>query len=138
MAELKTQKTRESVTEFLNGIEDEGKRKACKKIVSIMKEATGKPAAMWGPAIVGFGDYSYKYESGHGSDWFQIGFSPRKANIAIYLMGGYDKAVLPKLGKVKTAKSCFYLNDLESIDVKVFEKMVKDSIVRLKAKTAGQ
>src|SRR6516225_483384 len=104
MAELKTKKTDESVTTFLNTVDDETKRTDCFEIVDMMREITGLPPKMWGPAIIGFGSYHYKYESGHEGDMCAIGFSPRKQNITLYVNIGAEEqnALLQKLGKHKT------------------------------------
>ncbi len=86
MAENKTQKTKASVTDFINGIADETRRKDCRTVLKLMKDATGAPARMWGPSIVGFGDWRYKSDSGREGDWFLVGFSPRKDSLTLYLM----------------------------------------------------
>ena len=91
MAEPKTKKNNASVRDFLNGIEEEQKRKDCKKISAMMKKAVGASPKMWGDAIVGFGSYRYKSASGREGDWMLVGFSPRKANISLYLMAGFEK-----------------------------------------------
>ena len=88
MAENKTQKTKASVTDFINGIADESRRKDCRTVLKLMKDATGAPARMWGPSIVGFGDLRYKYDSGREGDWFLVGFSPRKDSLTLYLVPG--------------------------------------------------
>jgi hypothetical protein len=119
MAELKTKKTKASVSAFLKQIDDTQKRKDCKTVAKIMKEATGASPKMWGPSIVGFGDSHYKYESGREGDWFLTGFSPRKQNLTLYIMNGLAKhgTLLKKLGKHKTGKSCLYINRLEDVDL---------------------
>ncbi|MEO8025023.1 MAG: DUF1801 domain-containing protein, partial [Bryobacteraceae bacterium] len=88
MAELKTKRTEESVEDFLDGVADETRRKDCYSVLKMMRKATGAPPKMWGDAIVGLGSYRYKYESGREGDWFMVGFSPRKQNLTLYLMGG--------------------------------------------------
>src|SRR5215471_1346626 len=114
MAEIKTKQTDESVTKFLNTVADETKRKDSFEIVELMKQVTGLWPKMWGPAIIGFDSYHYKYESGHEGDMCMIGFSPRKQNITLYVKIGAEEqnALLQKLGKHKTGKGCLYVNKL--------------------------
>lgn len=134
MAENKTQKTGASVTAFIAAIEDETMRKDCKALVKLMEKASGAKAKMWGPAIVGFGDYHYKYESGREADWFLTGFSPRKQNLTLYIMCGFehDKTLIKKLGKHKLGKSCLYIKKLEDIDSAVLEKLVSSGVMKMK------
>jgi hypothetical protein len=136
MAELKTKQTDESVTKFLNTINDERKRKDCFAIVEMMSEVTKQPAKMWGTAIIGFGSYHYKYESGHEGDMCLIGFSPRKQNIAIYGMGGEErnKDLLKALGKHKTGKGCLYINKLSDVNTDVLKNIFKASFEYMKMK----
>ncbi len=127
MYELKTKLNDASVEAFLNTIEDEEKRKDAFIILGMMKEITGKEPKMWGPAMIGFGEYSYKYASGHSGDWFIIGFSPRKANLSLYFMGGLAavSAELEKLGKYKTSKgSCLYVTKLKNVDLVVLKDII--------------
>jgi len=134
MAELKTKRTDDSVDKFLQGIKDEGARADCYQIVEIMKNATKAEPKMWGTSIVGFGEYHYKYSTGRENDWFQVGFSPRKQNLTLYLMGGFNghEDLLEKLGKHTTGKGCLYLKKLEDVDAKVLKKLVSESVKRLK------
>ena len=130
MAELKTKKNEESVEGFLNSVENEKKREDSFAILNLMKEVTGEEPAMWGPSIVGFGNYHYKYASGREGDWFKTGFSPRKRNFTLYIMDGfaqYDK-LLGKLGKHSTGKSCLYINKLEDVDLETLKELVKQSV----------
>src|SRR5690242_18182119 len=108
MAENKTQKTTVGVSDFLKSIDDEKKRQDSMALVELMKQVSGKEPKMWGPSIIGFGDAHYKYESGREGDWFQVGFAPRKQNLALYLRGGLPtyESLLGRLGKHKTAKGC--------------------------------
>jgi hypothetical protein len=135
-AELKTKKNNTSVSAFINSIEDEQKRKDSKAIMKLMKAATGARPKMWGSSIVGYGEYSYKYASGREGDWMAIGFSPRKANLTLYIMDGFKEhqALLAKLGKFKTGKSCLYIKRLSDVDLKVLEKMVALSIKNMDGK----
>ncbi len=129
MAELKTKKNNASVTAFVKGIEDPQKRKDCQAIAKMMRAATGARAKMWGETIVGYGDWHYKYASGRDADWFQVGFSPRKQNITVYIMNGFStyEKLLAKLGKHKTGKSCLYIKRLSDVDVDVLEALINAS-----------
>lgn len=130
MAELKTQKTEASVEAFLNTVEHDRKRADSFEILNLMKEVTGEEPVMWGPSIIGFGSYHYKYASGRDADWFLTGFSPRKQNLTLYIMSGFDAydKLLAKLGKYKTGKSCLYINKLEDVDMDVLRDLVKKSV----------
>ena len=136
MAELKTKQTKASVAEFLGNIDDPGKRADAKKVAAIMRKATGSRAKMWGTSIVGFGSYHYKYESGGEGDWMLIGFSPRKQNLALYIMTGFSQIapLMEKLGNHKTGKSCLYVKQLADIDLKVLESIVSRSIKSMRSK----
>jgi hypothetical protein len=130
MAELKTQKTGASVTDFLNAVEHPKRRQDSFAILDLMREITGEEPAMWGPSIVGFGGYHYKYASGREGDWFLTGFSPRKQNLTLYIMPGFDRYenLLAQLGKFKTGKSCLYVNKLEDVNLDVLRELVKQSV----------
>ena len=130
MAELKTKANKASVDKFLKGIQDEQKREDCFKIVDIMKKAAKAEPQMWGTSIVGFGSYHYKYASGREGDWFLVGFSPRKQNLTLYIMSGFDEynSLLKKLGKHATGKSCLYIKRLEDVDMKVLKELVTRSV----------
>ncbi len=129
MAELKTKLNDASVQKFLNSISDEKKRKDCLTILELMKKITKSEPKMWGSSIVGFGTYHYKYESGREGDWFLTGFSPRKQNLTLYIMSGFNKydELMKKLGKYKTGKSCLYINSLEDVDKKVLKDLITES-----------
>lgn len=133
MAELKTKVTKASVEKFLEGIKDEKKREDCFQLLKIMKKATKSEPKMWGPAIIGFGDYHYTYKSGREGDWFIAGFSPRVQNLTLYLMGGLDGNTLKRLGKYKTGKSCLYINKLEDVDAKVLHELITDAVKKSKS-----
>lgn len=130
MTELKTKKNDSSVDDFLNKIVDDQKRKDSFEMVEMMREITDAEPKMWGGSIIGFGDYHYKYASGREGDWFQVGFSPRKQNLTLYLMGYHEgKEVLFKgLGKYKTGKACIYIKKLDDIDRNVLENLIRESI----------
>jgi hypothetical protein len=133
MAELKTRLTKASVDKFLEGIKDEKKRQDCYEILKIMKKATRSEPKMWGTSIIGFGDYHYVYESGREGDWFITGFSPRVQNLTLYMMGGFDRETLKKLGKYKTGKGCLYINKLEDVDLKVLNELITKSVKKSRA-----
>ncbi len=134
MAELKTKPNEQSVEGFLNSIADERKRRDSFTILELMKEVTKSEPKMWGPSIVGFGSYHYKYASGREGDWFLAGFSPRKQNITLYIMAGFEQygALLSKLGKHKTGKACLYVNKLDDIDTNALKEMVRLSVEHVK------
>jgi hypothetical protein len=135
MAELKTKATTASVSDFLAAIEDDERREDCLAVVKIMKKATGAEPKMWGPSIVGFGDHRYKYESGRELDWFLTGFSPRKRELTLYIMPGFDRYddLLASLGKYKTGKSCLYLKRLADIDRTVLKTLVESSVKHMRS-----
>ena len=132
MAELKTQKTALSVEAFLKKIPEEQKRKDAFTLVELMEKATKAKAKMWGAAIIGFGDRRLKYDSGRELDWFVMGFSPRKQNLALYISGAVQKqaALLKKLGKHKTGKGCLYINKLEEVELPVLKEIIKHGLVK--------
>ncbi len=134
MAELKTKETTESVSAFLNKITDEDRRRDCLAVVDIMRAVTKEEPRMWGPSIVGFGRYHYKYESGREGDWMIVGFSPRKGDLTLYVGGVFDKFpdLMKNLGKYKTGKGCLYIKKVTDVDVKILRKLVTES-VKLKA-----
>ncbi len=133
MAELKTNRTARSVEAFLGGIKDHKRQQDCRALVAIMKQATGAVPEMWGPSIVGFGSYHYKYPSGREADWFVAGFSPRKQNLTLYIMSGFKGAegLLQKLGKHKTGSSCLYIKSLAEVDNAALTKLVERSVAEL-------
>ena len=136
MAENKTQKTGASVAKFLAAIKDETRRKDSAAVAGLMKKVTGSKAEMWGPSIVGFGNFHYKSDSGREGDFFLVGFSPRKAALTLYLMGGFadfDK-LLTKLGKHKMSGSCLHIKRLEDVDKRVLEQLIGRSFAARKKK----
>jgi len=126
MAEQKTKENVASVDDFLAGIEHKKRREDGFKMKEVMERLTGQPAKMWGSAIVGFGAYDYKYDSGRSGRHLMTGFSPRKAALTLYIMPGFAKhaALMAKLGKHKTGKSCLYINKLEDVDAVVLEELI--------------
>ncbi|WP_420386218.1 DUF1801 domain-containing protein [Roseivirga sp.] len=127
--ENKTQENDGSVDHFLNSVKDDKKRADSFEIKALMENITGKPAKMWGTAIVGFDVYHYKYESGREGDFMKVGFSPRAQNLTLYIMPGFGRyeELMQKLGKYKTGKSCLYIKKLEDVDRSVLEELVKES-----------
>lgn len=134
MAKNKTTETNCSVTEFVNKVENEGKRSDSFKLIEVFKSITGFEPKMWGPTIIGFGSYHYKYESGHEGDAPLAGFSPRKDSLVIYFATEYEsrEALLSQLGKHKSSKSCVYVKKLSDIDIKVLEMMTINSMAYVK------
>lgn len=129
MAELKTKLTNASVEKFLNGVKDKQQRADSFEVLKMFKQVTKEEPKMWGPSIVGFGSYHYKYASGREGDWMAAGFSPRKGNLTLYIMTGFDKhdELMKRLGRYKTGKSCLYIKKLEDIDKSVLKDLVKSS-----------
>jgi hypothetical protein len=134
MASNKTQPTRQKVSEFIAGIEDKRKRADCRELMKLMREITGNRATMWGPSIVGFGKYHYKYASGREGDFFLTGFAPRKQALSIYIISGFKAhaGLMEKLGKFKTGKSCLYVKSLDDIDRDVLKELVTESVAHMR------
>jgi hypothetical protein len=130
MAKNKTTYTKNSVTEFVDKIENEAKRDDSFQLIEIYKSITGFEPRMWGPTIIGFGNYHYKYESGHEGDAPLAAFSPRKDSLVLYFAPEYEnrEVLLSQLGKHKSSKACVYVKKLSDIDVKVLERMVVTSM----------
>ncbi len=138
MAELKTKPTTQSVKDFIDATRDEQQRKDCRTVSRIMKRVTKANPKMWGPGIVGFGSYHYKYASGREADWFLAGFAPRKENLTLYIMSGFKKynALLKKLGKHKIGKSCLYIKRLDDVDMDVLTQLIEDSVANVRKSNA--
>ena len=136
MAENKTNKTGASVTEFLRSIDNPQMRADARRVASIMRRVTGKRAKMWGSAIVGYGTYHYKYDSGREGDFMVTGYSPRKQALTVYIMPGFSKfgPLMKKLGKYKTGKSCLYIKRLSDVDEKVLEQLIDGSVRQMRDK----
>ena len=137
MAEQKTKKTGESVEAFIDAVPDVQKRADSYCLLKIMQEITGEVPRMWGPSLIGFGDYHYVYDSGHTGDSFVVGFSPRKAAISLYLTCGLQQQFashLERLGKFKAGVGCLYVKKLADIDLAVLREMIQISVKSL-AKT---
>ena len=133
MAELKTRQNDQDVHEFLEGVSNATRKKDCYEVLELMRAATGMEAKMWGDSIIGFGSYHYKYASGREGDWFLTGFSPRKQNLTLYIMPGFDdyEGLMKKMGKYKTGKSCLYLNKLEDVDLAVLKTLIEKSVKKM-------
>jgi hypothetical protein len=136
MAENKTKATRLSVTAFLGSLPDPATRADAKELIKLMEGATGEKPKMWGPSIIGFGSYHYKYESGREGDMPIVGFSPRKAAHVLYGMRAAPdvEALLAKLGKHTTGKGCVYIKKLSDVDRKVLGKLVTESVAATRAR----
>jgi hypothetical protein len=130
----KTRKTDASVQAFLESVADPRKREDCFALMALMAEVTGHEARMWGDAIVGFGDYHYKYASGREGDWFLAGFAPRRQDLTVYITAGFDAygPLLDRLGRHKTGKSCLYLKRLEDVDLAVLRELVQRSVEHMR------
>ena len=135
MAKNKTRPTRASVTAFMSAIGDPGMRADAKKVAAMMRSATGKRATMWGPGIVGYGSYHYRYESGREGDFMITGFSPRKQALTVYIMPGFShfEDLMSKLGKYRTGKSCLYIRRLADVDEAVLERLIRESVTYMRA-----
>ena len=136
MAELKTKPNKARIEKFLDNVKDEKKRNDSYKILDLMKRITKEKPVMWGPSIIGFGSYHYKYASGREGDFFLTGFSPRKQSLTLYIMSGFNgyEELMKKLGKYKTGSSCLYINKLEDVDLKVLKTLITESIKYMKNK----
>lgn len=136
MAELKTKVGSEDMNDFLNKVTPDQKRKDCFQLLEMLINITGIQPKIWGNAIVGFGTFQYKQKSGQAGDWFMAGFSPRKQNISIYTMSGFNQhePLMCKLGKFKTGVGCLYINRLSDIDVKVLNELMRLSFDEMKNK----
>ncbi|HZJ23274.1 MAG TPA: DUF1801 domain-containing protein [Anaerolineales bacterium] len=134
MAELKTKVNEGSVNKFLDSIEDEAKRKDSYLLFKMMEKATKNEARMWGDSIVGFGDYHYVGKSGREGDWFLAGLSPRKQNLTLYMLGGWEQhaELLAKLGKHSLGKGCLYIKRLDDVNMPVLNKLIVEAVKHAK------
>ena len=140
MAGNKTTPNDQDVEQFLNSFDDERKRKDSFTILELMKQVTGIEPRMWGSSIVGFGSYHYKYESGREGDMILAGFSPRKQNLTLYNMGGFERYddLLKKLGKHTTGKGCLYIKRLDDVDLPTLKSLIEESVKHVKQKAKPQ
>ena len=134
MSDLKTRPTDASVEAFIDAVDHPRRREDAHILLDLMRRVTGEKPVMWGPAIVGFGRYSYRYASGKEYDWPIVGFSPRKQNLSIYILLGFGESgdQLSRLGKHKTGKSCLYINKLADVDMDVLETLVRTTVAEMK------
>jgi hypothetical protein len=137
MYEAKTKQTEVSPKSYLGAIGDDVRRKDCKDLAAMMKRVTGCAPKMWGPSIVGFGSYHFKYESGHEGDCPVAGFSSRKADITLYLAPGYlgkAKGLLAKMGKHKAGKGCLYIKHLSDVELPILERLISGSVADVRSR----
>ena len=137
MAEMKTKPTDASVEQFLNKISDEARREDCFTIARMMEEITGSKPRMWGDSLIGFGAYHYKYASGHEGDWPLAAFSPRKNDLTLYIMPGFEhyKELMGQLGKHRTGRSCLYIKRLSDVHLPTLKKLIRESVKTMKKMT---
>ena len=135
-SELKTKKTNNSVRTFISSVKNIEKRNDANTLIKLFTKVTKKKPTMWGDSIVGFGEYHYKSISGREGDWLLTGFSPRKQNLTIYTMLGFEqyKNIMKNLGSYKTARSCLYIKKLSDIDTSLLKKLIKKSFLDMKKK----
>lgn len=133
-ANNKTQPTEKSVKTYLESVSHEGRREDAFLLLDMMTRASGEPATLWGTSMIGFGRYHYVYDSGREGDHFLTGFAPRKANMVVYIMPGFEPYgnLLSQLGSYKTGRSCLYLGRLSKIDMQVLEEIVSRSVALMK------
>ena len=138
MAENKTNPTKISASTYIAGIGDDAKRADAKTLAKLLQEITGEKPALWGPSIVGFGSYQYKYDSGREGDMPLIGFSPRKPATVLYGATGVDGAdkLLTKLGKHTLGKGCLYIKNLADVDAAMLKKLLTKAVAAKRAKHA--
>lgn len=135
MATNKTLRNDGSVKEYLSSVSNERRREDALALMELMKSVTGEEPKMWGSALVGFGEYHYRYESGREGDFFLTGFAPRKQNLTVYIMPGFEHydALLARLGKHKIGKSCLYISKLADVDQEVLGELVQRSVAHMEA-----
>lgn len=138
MAEIKTKATEVSVDEFIAAVPVPQRREDAKKLRAMFERLTGEPAKMWGPSIIGFGSYRYQYESGHSGVMCRMGFSPRKAELVLYVLteggGERERAQLARLGRHRTGKCCLYIRKLADVDEAVLEELTADALAYMNEK----
>jgi hypothetical protein len=132
--EAKTKANDVSVADFIAAVENPRRRADAETLCTLFGEISGEPPVMWGPAIIGFGRYHYRYDSGHEGDAPRLGFSPRKAHIVVYVLPGFSEweAMIARLGKVKTSVSCLYINRLDQIDMGVLRELAVASLAEMR------
>ena len=134
MTQRKTVQTDGDVDAFLATVENPRRRADAGRVLDLMREVTGEPPKMWGSSIVGFGSYRYRYASGRDGSSLVVGFAPRKQNLVLYIMPGFSShaALLSRLGKFRTGKSCLYVNRLDDVDLRVLEELVRESVAEMR------
>lgn len=134
MSKRKTTQNEADVNAFLDAVENPRRRADARQLLDLMQAVTGEPPKMWGTSIVGFGKYHYRYASGREGDSLMVGFSPRKQNLAIYIMPGFSAfgELLGRLGKFRTGKSCLYVNKLDDVDLEALEELVRESVAEMR------
>jgi len=139
MAENKTKATGKSVAQFLAAVEPAERRQDCRTVAKLMRDITKAPARMWGSSIVGFGTYHYTYESGREGDFLLAGFAPRKTDLTLYIMAGFERyeELLARLGRHGTGKSCLYLKRLADVDMKILKTLITESVRHMKKRYPG-
>lgn len=138
MAENKTKPTRVRPTTFLRSVENERRRRDGQELLELMADVTGEPPVMWGPSIIGFGQYHYKYESGHEGDIMVVGFSPRKQHLVLYIGPSLNDAkLMAGLGKHKRGKGCLYINKLDDVDRKVLRRLIEKGVSETRRRISG-
>ncbi|HEX2252629.1 MAG TPA: DUF1801 domain-containing protein [Thermoanaerobaculia bacterium] len=135
MSDLATRPTDDSVETYLDQVADPERRADCRAVLELMREVTGEEPKLWGGSMVGFGTYHYRYDSGREGDWFLTGFAPRKQNLTLYVMAGFDRydELMARLGKHKTGKSCLYVKRLADLDPDVLRELVASSVAHMRA-----
>lgn len=134
MAETKTKPTEVSVDSFLDAVANPERREDGRKVRAMLERVTGEPATMWGPSIIGFGTYHYKYDSGHEGDMCRIGFSPRDRELVLYFCLGHQAELLGRLGKHRTSKACLYVKRLADVDGNVLEQLAVGTLEYMREK----
>lgn len=134
MAEAKTIPTEVKVEDFIKNLEDESQKEGCWTLIKIMSEVTGKEAKMWGPAIIGFDQYHYKYESGREGDMPRLAFSPRKGKFVVYGEWNFDEEIFERLGKFKTGQVCLYITRMSDVNVEVLAELLTKTYKEVNAK----
>ncbi|WP_332659962.1 DUF1801 domain-containing protein [Brevundimonas sp.] len=132
--EARTKPTDISVADFIAAVENPQRRADAETLCALFEEISGEPATMWGPSIIGFGKYHYRYASGHEGDAPRLGFSPRKAQTVLYVMSGAEGQadMIARLGKVKSSVACLYVNRLDQIDLGVLREMAEASLAHMR------
>lgn len=136
MADIKAKPTKASVNAFIEAVDHDGRREDSKVIFEMMHRLSGYQPRMWGPSIIGFGSYRYRYDSGREGDMCRIGFSPRKSSLVLYIIPGFSKVggLLNRLGKHKLGKSCLYIGRLSLVDMAVLEKIIVQTLAYMDEK----